>query len=111
MPYITQVAVGKRERLHVFGNDYDTSDGANVRDYIHEVDLARGNVKALEATNRNCGVTVYNLGTGKGYSVLEIVKVIEKVNGVHIPYVIDERRPTDIASFYSNLSKAWTELG
>ncbi|MDD6058874.1 MAG: UDP-glucose 4-epimerase GalE [Ruminococcus sp.] len=111
MPYITQVAVGKRDKLHIFGNDYNTPDGTGVRDYIHVVDLARGHVKALEAIKRNCGVEVYNLGTGKGYSVLDIVKAFEKVNGVHIPYVIDPRRPGDIATCYSDPSKAWTELG
>lgn len=111
MPYITQVAVGKRECLHIFGNDYDTPDGTGVRDYIHVVDLARGHVKALEAINRSCGVAVYNLGTGKGYSVLDIVKAFEAVNGVKIPYVIDPRRPGDIATCYSDPSKAWSELG
>lgn len=111
MPYITQVAVGKRDKLHIFGNDYDTPDGTGVRDYIHVVDLARGHVKALEAINRNCGVAVYNLGTGKGYSVLDIVRAFKRVNGVHIPYVIDPRRPGDIATCYSDPSKAWAELG
>ena len=111
MPYITQVAVGKRECLHIYGNDYDTPDGTGVRDYIHVVDLARGHVKALEAISRNCGVAVYNLGTGKGYSVLDVVKAFEEVNDVHIPYVIDSRRPGDIAVCYSNPGKAWKELG
>ncbi len=111
MPYITQVAVGKRDKLHIFGNDYNTPDGTGVRDYIHVVDLARGHVKALEAINRSCGVEVYNLGTGKGYSVLDIVKAFEKVNSVRIPYVIDPRRPGDIATCYSDPSKAWIELG
>lgn len=111
MPYITQVAVGNRDKLHIFGNDYDTPDGTGVRDYIHVVDLARGHVKALEAIKRNCGVAVYNLGTGKGYSVLDIVRAFERVNGVHIPYVIDPRRPGDIATCYSDPSKAWAELG
>ena len=111
MPYITQVAVGKRELLHVFGNDYDTPDGTGVRDYIHVVDLARGHVKALAAIERNCGVAVYNLGTGKGYSVLDIVKAFEKASGVKIPYVIDPRRPGDIAANYADPSKAEKELG
>ncbi len=111
MPYITQVAVGKREYLHIFGNNYDTPDGTGVRDYIHVVDLARGHVKALEAINRNCGVAIYNLGTGKGYSVLEIVKAFESVNGMKIPYVIDPRRPGDIATCYSDPQKAQRELG
>ena len=111
MPYITQVAVGKRDKLHIFGNDYDTPDGTGVRDYIHVVDLARGHVKALDAINRNCGVAVYNLGTGKGYSVLDIVKAFEAVNDVKIPYVIDPRRSGDIATCYSDPTKAWTALG
>lgn len=111
MPYITQVAVGKRDKLHVFGNDYDTPDGTGVRDYIHVVDLARGHVKALDAIKRNCGVAVYNLGTGKGYSVLDIVKAFETVNGIKIPYVIDPRRPGDIATCYSDPSKSQRELG
>ena len=111
MPYITQVAVGKREMLHVFGNDYDTPDGTGVRDYIHVVDLARGHVKALSAIEKKCGVAVYNLGTGQGYSVLDIVKAFERVNGVKIPYVIDPRRPGDIAACYSDPQKAFEELG
>lgn len=111
MPYITQVAVGKRDKLHIFGNDYDTPDGTGVRDYIHVVDLAKGHVKALEAIKKNCGVAVYNLGTGKGYSVLDIVKAFERVNDVKIPYVIDDRRLGDIATCYSDPSKAFRELG
>lgn len=111
MPYITQVAVGKRDKLYIFGNDYDTPDGTGVRDYIHVVDLAKGHVKALNAIQNNYGVEVYNLGTGKGYSVLDIVKAFERVNDVKIPYVIDDRRPGDIATCYSDPSKAWTELG
>ncbi len=111
MPYITQVAVGKLEKLHVFGNDYDTEDGTGVRDYIHVVDLAKGHVKALEAIEKDCGVAVYNLGTGKGYSVLEIVNAFEEANGLKIPYVIDERRPGDIAACYSDPTKAREELG
>lgn len=111
MPYITQVAVGKREMLHVFGNDYDTPDGTGVRDYIHVVDLAKGHVDALKAIERKCGVAIYNLGTGKGYSVLEIVKAFEKASGIKIPYVIDPRRPGDIAANYADASKAEKELG
>ena len=97
--------------LHVFGDDYDTPDGTGVRDYIHVVDLARGHVSALAAVEKNCGVAVYNLGTGKGYSVLEIVKAFEKASGVKIPYVIDPRRPGDIAANYADPSKAERELG
>lgn len=89
MPYITQVAVGKLERLHVFGNDYPTPDGTGVRDFIHVVDLAKGHVKALQAIDDKCGVEVYNLGTGIGYSVLDLVKAFEKATGIKIPYVID----------------------
>ena len=111
MPYITQVAVGKLDTLHVFGDDYATSDGTGVRDYIHVVDLAKGHVKALKAIEENCGVAVYNLGTGRGYSVLEVVHAFEEVNGVKIPYVIEERRPGDIAVCYSDPGKAKRELG
>ncbi len=109
MPYITQVAVGKRDKLHIYGNDYNTPDGTGVRDYIHVVDLARGHVMALEALGR--GLEVYNLGTGRGYSVLEIVKAFEEANGVKIPYVFDARRPGDVAVCYSDPSKAKRELG
>ncbi|MBR5114805.1 MAG: UDP-glucose 4-epimerase GalE [Oscillospiraceae bacterium] len=111
MPYITQVAVGKLEKLHVFGNDYDTPDGTGVRDYIHVVDLARGHVNALKAIENNCGVETYNLGTGKGYSVMEIITAFEETNGIKIPYVIDPRRPGDIGTCYSSPSKALAELG
>ncbi len=111
MPYITQVAVGKRDKVHIFGNDYDTHDGTGVRDYIHVMDLARGHLAALKAIEKNCGVEVYNLGTGKGYSVFDILKAFERVNGVKIPYVIDERRAGDIAACYSDPSKAERELG
>ena len=110
MPYITQVAVGKLEKLHVFGNDYDTPDGTGVRDYIHVVDLAKGHVKALKAIAKNCGVEIVNLGTGKGYSVLDLVKAFEEANGIKIPYVIEERRPGDIAMCYSDPGKANREL-
>lgn len=111
MPYITQVAVGKLKELGVFGNDYDTPDGTGVRDYIHVVDLALGHVKALKKIEEKCGLAIYNLGTGKGYSVLDIVKSFEEANGVKIPYVIKPRRPGDIATCYSNADKAKKELG
>ncbi len=111
MPYITQVAVGKLDHLNVFGDDYDTPDGTGVRDYIHVVDLARGHVKALAAVEKNCGLAVYNLGTGQGYSVLDVVKAFEKANGLKIPYEIKPRRPGDIATCYSSPEKAKRELG
>lgn len=111
MPYITQVAVGKRPELGVFGNDYDTPDGTGVRDYIHVVDLAKGHVKALGAIERNCGLGIYNLGTGHGYSVLDLVKAFEKANDIKIPYSIKPRRAGDIATCYSNPEKAAKELG
>ena len=111
MPYITQVAVGKRDHLNVFGNDYDTPDGTGVRDYIHVVDLAKGHVKALQAVERNCGLAVYNLGTGRGYSVLDVVHAFESSNGLTIPYVIQARRPGDIAACWSDPGKAERELG
>lgn len=111
MPYIIQVAMGKLDKLHVFGCDYDTPDGTAVRDYVHVVDLAKGHVKALKAIEDNRGVEIYNLGTGHGYSVLELVHAFEKVNGVKIPYIINERRPGDVAICYSDPSKANRELG
>lgn len=111
MPYITQVAVGKREELGVFGNDYDTSDGTGVRDYIHVCDLAAGHVCALKAIERNCGLAIYNLGTGHGYSVLDVVKAFEKANGIKIKYSIKPRRAGDIATCYCNPAKAKAELG
>ena len=111
MPYITQVAVGKRDHLNVFGNDYDTHDGTGVRDYIHVVDLAIGHVKALNKIREKCGLKIYNLGTGHGYSVLDIVKAFEKASGVKIPYEITARRPGDIATCYADASKAKAELG
>lgn len=111
MPYVTQVAVGKRPELGVFGNDYDTPDGTGVRDYIHVVDLARGHLAALQAITRQCGCAVYNLGTGRGYSVLELVETFEKANGITIPYSIKPRRAGDIATCYSDPSKAEKELG
>ncbi len=109
MPYIAQVAKGKLERLRVFGNDYSTVDGTGVRDYIHVVDLAEGHVAALE--NLTEGVHVYNLGTGKGSSVLELVKAFEKANDIEVPYEIVDRRPGDIASCFADASKAKQELG
>ena len=110
MPYITQVAIGKLEKLHVFGNDYNTPDGTGVRDYIQVVDLAEGHVAALKRLGpdgkKNCGLRIYNLGTGKGYSVLDMVHAFEKATGKAIPYVIDPRRPGDVpghAGFYRRL--------
>ena len=111
MPYITQVAVGKLKELGVFGDDYDTPDGTGVRDYIHVVDLAVGHVKALKKIEENAGLCIYNLGTGHGYSVLDIVKNFEAATGVKIPYTIKPRRPGDIATCYCDPSKAKRELG
>ncbi|SDB10038.1 UDP-glucose 4-epimerase GalE [Eubacterium oxidoreducens] len=111
MPYITQVAVGKLKQLGVFGNDYDTPDGTGVRDYIHVVDLAKGHVKAIKKLEEDCGLEIYNLGTGHGYSVLDIVKNFEKANDLKIPYEIKPRRAGDIATCYSDASKAKKELG
>ncbi|MBR4625952.1 MAG: UDP-glucose 4-epimerase GalE, partial [Alphaproteobacteria bacterium] len=102
MPYITQTAVGIRKELGVFGNDYPTPDGTGVRDYIHVVDLASAHVAALKAIEKKCGLAIYNIGTGHGYSVLDVVKAFEKVNGVKIPYTIKPRRPGDIATCYCN---------
>jgi UDP-glucose 4-epimerase len=110
MPYITQVAVGKRDKLSVFGSDYDTHDGTGVRDYIHVVDLAVGHLKALEKILGSKGVKVYNLGTGTGYSVLDVVKAFEEATGVDIPYVLAARRPGDIATCYADPSRALKEL-
>ena len=111
MPYITQVAVGKREKLSVFGSDYDTVDGTGVRDYIHVVDLAKGHIKALEKHSKINKIEAYNLGAGKGYSVLQLVEAFEKANGVKIPYVISERRAGDVATCYADSSKAKEQLG
>lgn len=110
MPYISQVAVGKLQKLNVFGDDYDTPDGTGVRDYIHVVDLALGHIKAVERAIKQPGLDIFNLGTGVGYSVLDIVKTFEKVNGIEIPYVIAPRRPGDIATCYSDPTKALAEL-
>ena len=111
MPYITQVAIGRRPELGVFGDDYDTHDGTGVRDYIHVCDLAAGHVSALKAIRRNCGLGIYNLGTGHGYSVLDVVKAFEKANGVPVKYSIKPRRPGDIATCYCDPTKAKDELG
>lgn len=111
MPYISQVAVGKQEKLRVFGNDYKTHDGTGVRDYIHVVDLAKGHIKALENMMGRTGVEAYNLGTGRGYSVLDVVKTFEQATGKRIPYEIVNRRPGDIAACYANPHKAYRELG
>lgn len=110
MPYITQVAEGKREFLSVYGNDYDTVDGTGVRDYIHVVDLAKGHLKALDKILDENGVFVYNLGTGCGYSVLQVVEAFEKASGVKVPYKIVDRRPGDLATCYSDPTKAKEEL-
>ena len=111
MPYITQVAVGKLPQLGVFGNDYPTHDGTGVRDYIHVVDLAKGHVCALQAIAKKCGLGIYNLGTGQGYSVLDLVKAFEAATGVKVPYVIKPRRSGDVAECWSDPSKAAKELG
>ncbi|MBQ8518216.1 MAG: UDP-glucose 4-epimerase GalE [Agathobacter sp.] len=111
MPYVTQVAVGKLEHLGIFGNDYDTPDGTGVRDYIHVVDLARGHVKALHKIDENIELGIYNLGTGQGKSVMDVVKTFEAANNIKIPYVIKNRRPGDIASYYCTPEKAKEELG
>lgn len=111
MPYVTQVAVGKRSELGVFGNDYNTHDGTGVRDYIHVVDLALGHVKAIRKIEENAGLKIYNLGTGTGYSVLDIVRNFEEATGVTIPYSIKPRRPGDIDTCYASPKKAKDELG
>lgn len=110
MPYITQVAVGKLSKLNVFGDDYNTEDGTGVRDYIHVVDLAKGHLKALEKLQKDLGIFTYNLGTGKGYSVLEVIKAFEKASGREVPYKIVERRAGDIGVCYADPSKANKEL-
>lgn len=111
MPYIAKVAVGKLEKVHVFGNDYPTPDGTGVRDYIHVVDLARGHVCAIRKPGDRCGLFTCNLGTGKGYSVLEVLHAFEKACGHELPYVIEDRRPGDIAACYADPTKAKNELG
>ena len=110
LPYVSQVAVGRLTELAVFGDDYPTPDGTGVRDYIHVVDLAVGHIRALEKLGSNPGAVIYNLGTGKGYSVLEVVSAFEKASGKPVPYRIAERRPGDIATCYADPSKAQTEL-
>ena len=110
MPYITQVAVGRRPQLSVFGNDYDTHDGTGVRDYIHVVDLAKGHVAAVRYVTQNSGCEVFNLGTGVGYSVLDMVKSFVSVNGVDVPYQIVDRRPGDIATCYADPAKSAEKL-
>ena len=111
LPYISQVAVGKLQSLGVFGDDYDTTDGTGVRDYIHVVDLALGHLKALEHLNKVTGAHIYNLGTGNGYSVLEMVKAFEKAAQKPVPYEVKARRPGDIAACYAQVNKAHDELG
>lgn len=111
MPYITKIAVGKLKELSVYGNDYPTHDGTGVRDYIHVLDLAAGHVKALQKLEENTGLVVYNLGTGKGYSVLDLVKAFSKASGKEIPYKIVGRRAGDVAMCYADSSKAEKELG
>ena len=110
MPYITQVAVGKLEKLRVFGGDYPTPDGTGIRDYIHVVDLANGHLKALEKLDENPGLVIYNLGTGKGSSVLDVIHAFEHANGIKIPYEITQRRPGDAATCYADVTKAAKEL-
>ena len=112
MPYILKVASGELEVLNVFGNDYDTPDGTGVRDYIHVVDLAKGHVSSLNKIEKSgSGLYIYNLGSGKGYSVLELVNTFERVNNIKVNYKIVERRPGDLAEYYADASKALNELG
>lgn len=106
VPYITKTALGKLEKLHIFGNDYPTKDGTGIRDYIHVEDLAEGHIAAMDYVMSHTGCEAFNLGTGKGYSVLDIVNTFEKINNIKVPYVIDGRRPGDIATVYSNPQKA-----
>ena len=111
MPYITQVAIGRREKLTVFGNDYDTPDGTGVRDYIHVIDLAEGHLRALRYAQSHTGCEIFNLGTGHGVSVLELVNTFSSVNHVPVPYEIGPRRPGDLATVYADVTKAKTVLG
>lgn len=111
MPYITQVAIGKRQELQVFGNDYDTPDGTGVRDYIHVVDLVKGHIKALEYLEENKGIETFNLGTGKGYSVLDLINNFSSATEKEIPYKVVDRRPGDIGVCYANPEKAKAKLG
>ena len=111
MPYISQTAIGRRDFLSIFGNDYDTHDGTGVRDYIHVVDLAKGHVAAVKYATANLGCDVFNLGTGTGYSVLDMVKAFEEANGVAVPYKIVDRRPGDLATCYADPAKSAEKLG
>ena len=111
MPFITQVAIGRREKLNVFGNDYDTPDGTGVRDYIHVVDLAKGHVAAVKYAGSHTGCEVFNLGSGTGYSVLDMVRTFQEVNGVKVPYEVVPRRPGDIATCYADPGKSEKVLG
>lgn len=111
LPYITQVAVGRREKVHVFGDDYETPDGSGVRDYIHVVDLAKGHVRAVNKTKDTSGLSIYNLGTGNGYSVFELIKKISEVSNVDIPFEVTHRRAGDIAVCYADATRAQKELG
>jgi UDP-glucose 4-epimerase len=111
LPYISQVAIGKRTELSVFGDDYPTADGTGVRDYIHVVDLAMGHLNALDSLKTRGGVNIWNLGTGKGYSVLQMVKAFEQASGRAVPYQIEPRRAGDIAECWADASKAREELG
>ena len=111
MPYIVKVATGEIKELMVFGNDYDTKDGTGVRDYIHVVDLAKGHIKAIEWVLKNNGMDYFNLGTGKGYSVLELIEAFNKYNNIDVPYKIAPRREGDIASCYADASYASEKLG
>lgn len=111
MPYMTEAAAGKRERLNIYGGDYNTKDGTGVRDYIHVVDLAQGHLKALDKVLKSTGIEIYNLGTGIGISVLEVVKAFEKVSGRKVPYIITGRRAGDIETCYADPGKAFKELG
>ena len=111
MPYISQTAIGRRDHLNVFGNDYPTPDGTGVRDYIHVVDLAKGHVAAIRYLMSHTGESVFNLGTGHGYSVLDMVNAFETANGVKVPYVITECRPGDLPACYADPSKSLEVLG
>lgn len=111
LPYITQVAIGKREYLKIYGNDYDTPDGTCIRDYIHVVDLARGHVIAINKLHENCGFKIYNLGTGRGYSVMNVLHTFEKVCGRKLPYKFVDRRQGDVVTSYADASLAKKELG
>ena len=111
MPYVSQVAIGRREKVSVYGNDYDTVDGTGVRDYIHVVDLVRGHLKALDFLEQTTGFHVFNLGTGRGYSVLEMIRAFEQASGCQIPYEVTSRRSGDVATCYADASKANRELG